>query len=75
MSDETGTRTLLMIVERYPPDLGGVARSASRSAAAIARLGWDVHVLGWTKSLTPGELDTVAATPSPDGGGSLTVHR
>lgn len=71
---------LLMIAERFPPDLGGVSRSAHRTAQAIARLGWRVHVLAWTKSLPPGEVETVES-PEPNASQSsacestVTVHR
>lgn len=59
---------LLMMTERFAPDLGGVARSAARTAASISRLGWQVHVLAWTKTLPPGALDS----DEMDG---VTVHR
>ncbi|MDE0863183.1 MAG: glycosyltransferase family 4 protein [Rubripirellula sp.] len=55
MSDKP---VLLMIVERFPPDIGGVARSSFRTAVALTHLGWDVHVLAWTKSLSPGVLES-----------------
>lgn len=74
-----------MIAERFPPDLGGVARSASRTAHAIALLGCDVHVLAWTKTLPPGEVETsVSVAPDMEGaqtdvarqtGAKVTVHR
>ena len=60
---------LLFLVERFPPDLGGVARSAHRTATAIAGLGWDVHVVAWTRTVDPGGM----VTESDDAG--LTVHR
>jgi glycosyltransferase involved in cell wall biosynthesis len=73
------TRSLLMIAERFPPDLGGVARSASRTADAIARLGWDVHVLAWTKTLAPGAIETIQIEPASASGNEsqtgVTVHR
>lgn len=47
-----------MLSERFSPDLGGVARSASRTAAAISMQGWQVHVVAWTKTLPPGQLET-----------------
>lgn len=66
-------RRLLMIAERFPPDLGGVARSSSRTAGALAGLGVEVHVLAWTKTLEPGAMESVEqAHPS---GGSVVVHR
>ena len=45
---------LLMIVERFPPDLGGLARSAERIAGALGQAGVGVHVLAWTKTLPSG---------------------
>ena len=62
-------RVLLLLTERFPPDLGGVARSASRTSAAIVRLGWQVHVVAWTKSLAPGTLES---TVNSEG---VNVHR
>ncbi len=69
-------RRLLLIAERFPPDIGGVARSAGRIAAALARLGVSVEVLAWTKTLPPGELVSETTQPSPElGGVGVTVHR
>ncbi|HIK91016.1 MAG TPA: hypothetical protein EYG03_03355, partial [Planctomycetes bacterium] len=71
-NDSAGTSAspvLLMLAERFSPDLGGVSRSASRTAAAISRLGWQVHVVAWTKSLPPGAVDDAV---TEDG---VTVHR
>lgn len=45
-----------MITERFAPDLGGVARSSTRTAHALAALGCDVHVLAWTRMQQAGEL-------------------
>ena len=83
MSDKP---VLLMIVERFPPDIGGVARSSFRTAVALTHLGWDVHVLAWTKSLAPGVLESIhpgqdsAFQQMPDscnlaGLNRLTLHR
>lgn len=60
---------LLMLTERFAPDLGGVARSASRTAEAIAQQGWQVHVVAWTKTLQPGTLETEERSTG------VTVHR
>ena len=69
-------RRLLMIAERFPPDIGGVARSAGRIAAALARLEISVEVLAWAKTLPPGELVSETTQPSTElGGGGVTVHR
>ena len=67
--------SLLLIAERFPPDLGGVARSASRTAAAIARVGWNVQVLAWTKTLPPGTLETSQAGDSRFPLAGVTLHR
>ena len=58
-----------MLSERFAPDLGGVARSAARTAEAISKLGWRVHVVAWTKTLPPGSLET------NDDAENVTVHR
>jgi len=74
VSNESQAPTLLVIAERFPPDLGGVARSSFRTAAAIAKLGWDVHVLAWTKSFSPGRIETTHSADS-DADHGVTVHR
>lgn len=71
---------LLMISERYAPDMGGVARSAERISRAIAGLGIETQVLAWTKTLPPGHLESSRVplgTGSGTGGsgGSLVLHR
>ena len=48
-------KKLLFITERFPPDIGGVARSASRTVGAFAKMGMEVEVLTWTRSLRVGE--------------------
>ena len=67
-------RRLLFITERFVPDLGGVSRSASRTVAALARLGIDVEVLSWSRSLPAGERDTYKM-PREASSGSVVVHR
>lgn len=69
----TDQPALLLISERFAPDLGGVARSATRTAAALSRLGINVHVLAWTRTLPPGEL--ASSETEPGGTGSVTLHR
>jgi glycosyltransferase involved in cell wall biosynthesis len=64
-----------MFCERFPPDLGGLARSGARIAGSLARLGIDVHVLAWTKTCPPGALETVdAGEVHPEAAGA-TLHR
>lgn len=47
---------LLFITERFPPDIGGVARSADRITEALCQLGLNVDVLVWTRYLQGGEV-------------------
>ena len=68
---EETARRLLLITERFPPDLGGVARSSERTARALGSVGLDVHVLAWTRSLPAGMLDTSRGNAPFD----PTVHR
>lgn len=65
---------LLLIAERFAPDIGGVARSAGRIASAIARLEVSVDVLAWTKTISPGELVSERSQQTPESN-SVTVHR
>ena len=60
---------LLFFTERFPPDLGGVARSASRIVGALSEMGHEIHVLAWTKLLDAGRLES-----TPLAGGSQS-HR
>ena len=80
----TARRSLLLITERFAPELGGVARSAERTARALCKLGFDVHVVAWTRLLMPGELQSLDLIPNLEtetsedetaATGSLTVHR
>ena len=47
---------LLFITDRFPPDLGGLARSADRITKVLCQLGIEVDVLTWSRSLQPGEV-------------------
>ena len=67
-------RRLLFITERFAPDLGGVSRSASRTVAALARLGIDVEVLSWSRSLPAGIRDT-HQMPQEASSGRVVIHR
>jgi glycosyltransferase involved in cell wall biosynthesis len=49
-------RRLLFVTERFPPDIGGLAASAGRIAAALSQLGIAVDVLTWSRFLQPGEV-------------------
>jgi glycosyltransferase involved in cell wall biosynthesis len=47
---------LLFVTERFPPDMGGLAASAGRIAAALSQLGIAVDVLTWSRFLQPGKV-------------------
>lgn len=55
---------LLLITERFAPDLGGLASSATRLVNTLCELGIDVDVVTWSRYLQPGEVsppETIAA--------------
>ena len=77
---------ILLITERFAPDIGGVARSSTRTAAALARLREgrrvDVDVLAWTRTLPPGALESGALESGAlesdalePGAAGVTLHR
>jgi glycosyltransferase involved in cell wall biosynthesis len=49
---------LCLIAERFPPDIGGLAKSGARTAETLARIGVDVTVLAFTRAEPPGALRT-----------------
>ncbi|RKG52788.1 glycosyltransferase family 4 protein [Corallococcus sp. AB011P] len=71
----SGPRVLLL-AERFPPDIGGLARSGARTAGSLVRLGARVDVVAWTRTAQPGALETVpdAGDVSPFAKG-VTLHR
>jgi glycosyltransferase involved in cell wall biosynthesis len=58
------SKRILFITERYPPDVGGVAASASRISRAIAAIGHDVDVVAWTRSLPAGQVGQSERNPA-----------
>lgn len=68
-------RRLLLITERFEPDLGGVARSATRTAKALAGLGLAVEVLSWTRSLSAGQRETIELPIPEPASTPVIVHR
>lgn len=66
---------ILLIAERFPPDLGGLARSGARTAGALARLGAQVDVLTWTRTLQPGALQSLDAGEVAASARGATLHR
>jgi glycosyltransferase involved in cell wall biosynthesis len=47
---------ILLIAERFPPDIGGVASSAGRIAKNLCQLGHEVDVVVWSRYLQPGQV-------------------
>jgi glycosyltransferase involved in cell wall biosynthesis len=47
---------LLLIAERFPPDIGGLASSAERITTSLTQLGRTVDILVWSRYLQPGEV-------------------
>lgn len=47
---------ILFLAERFPPDIGGVATSASRIANSLIQLGIEIDILVWSRYLQPGEI-------------------
>ncbi|PTL78920.1 glycosyltransferase [Vitiosangium sp. GDMCC 1.1324] len=66
---------ILLIAERFPPDLGGLARSGARTAGALSRLDAQVDVLTWTRTLPPGALQTLDAGEVAASARGATLHR
>ncbi|HEX8820451.1 MAG TPA: glycosyltransferase, partial [Archangium sp.] len=66
---------ILLIAERFPPDLGGLARSGARTAGALARLEAQVDVFTWTRTLPPGGLQTLDAGEIAASARGATLHR
>lgn len=71
--------SLLFLAERFPPDIGGVARSAGRIVNALAALGHSVTVITWSRYLEPGELAPPEILPKIlpkiSEAGQITVYR
>ena len=68
-------KRLLFVTERFEPDIGGVARSATRTAQALSRLGCQVQVLGLTRSLPAGECEHRVIGADESTGGRVDVCR
>lgn len=49
-------KRLLLITERFAPDLGGLASSATRLVATLCQLGIEIDVVTWSRYLQPGEV-------------------
>ena len=64
---------LLWITERFPPDIGGVARSSGRIVRSLTELGASVDVVTWSRYLDPGEI--LPPESSPTENDNVRVHR
>jgi glycosyltransferase involved in cell wall biosynthesis len=64
---------VLFLTQRFPPDVGGLAVSAHRTAHSLVAAGVEVEVVAWTRSLPPGQLETVAPSSTEPNG--PIVHR
>lgn len=64
-----------MIAERFPPDIGGLARSGARIAQAIAQLEIEVHVLAWTKQIPAGTVESVSPRHGLCRDSGVLIHR
>ncbi|MGB7414571.1 MAG: glycosyltransferase [Thermosynechococcaceae cyanobacterium] len=64
---------ILFLSERFPPDLGGVARSAGRLVSSLTGLGHSVEVVTWSRYLQPG--DVAPPETIETAAGQLTLHR
>ena len=42
---------ILLIAERFPPDIGGLATSGARIADSLLKLGIELDVLVWSRYL------------------------
>jgi glycosyltransferase involved in cell wall biosynthesis len=47
---------VIFLTERFPDDIGGVARSAGRLCRNLSELGIAVEVIAWSRFLRPGEV-------------------
>ena len=53
---------ILLIAERFPPDIGGLATSGVRIANSLFKLGIELDVLVWSRYLQPGEVQPLTDT-------------
>lgn len=51
---------IILLAERFPPDIGGVASSASRISRSLCQLDVEVDVLVWSRYLQPGQVSKEA---------------
>ncbi|HEY9799189.1 MAG TPA: glycosyltransferase family 4 protein [Leptolyngbyaceae cyanobacterium] len=56
---------LLLITERFTPDLGGLATSATRLVTSLSQLGVEVDVICWSRYLQPGEISPPTSDAQP----------
>lgn len=56
---------LLLITERFAPDLGGLATSATRLVTSLSQLGVEVDAVSWSRYLQPGEISPPPSEAQP----------
>lgn len=66
---------ILMVSDRFAPDLGGVARSATRTAMALGAFGIEVQVLAWSRALPAGRIETRTWVAPSAHSARVVVHR
>ena len=71
----TVQRKLVFITEQFAPDLGGVARSETRTVQTLARAGFDIDVFCWTRTLPAGHSEVTQISTSESSSGSVGIHR
>lgn len=49
-------KRILLITEKFYPDLGGVAISAKRTYESLNNLGIEIDIVVWSRYLQPGEV-------------------
>jgi len=75
VSEAQNLGRILMLVERFPPDLGGLAQSGARIAGCLVRLGHQVELVCWTRSCPPGSLESVEAGGMASSAEGAVLHR
>jgi glycosyltransferase involved in cell wall biosynthesis len=68
MPSDASPWRVLIIAEKYPPDVGGLAVATARNAHGLAAAGLEVHVLTVTSAAPPGVMETERE-------GAVPVHR
>lgn len=68
MPDHLCPSRVLILAEKYPADVGGLAVATARNAHSLASVGLEVHILTVTSESPPGVMETAREGP-------IQVHR